>query len=63
MKVEPFNACSPIVANLTGLIGFAIRDTSIESCTFVVKILNVVVFVKNNWIDSTCWSNRSSDNE
>ncbi|KAK8802559.1 hypothetical protein WA171_006238, partial [Blastocystis sp. BT1] len=41
VKVEPFHACSPITTNLTGLIGLAIRDTSIENCTFVVKVLNI----------------------
>ena len=63
MKVEPFHACSPITTNLTGLIGLAIRDTSIENCTFVVKVLNVAVLQKSNYIDSTCWRNWSSDYE
>ena len=63
VKVEPFHACSPITTNLTGLIGLAIRDTSIENCTFVVKVLNVAVLQKSNYIDSTCWRNWSSDYE
>lgn len=48
MKVEPFNACKSIETDLTGVIGLAIRDTSIENCTFVLKVLNVVAFQRDD---------------
>ena len=38
---DPFNACNPLMVNLTGKIGLAIRDQSSKNCSFVDKILHV----------------------
>ena len=38
---NPFNACNPLMVNMTGKIGIAIRDQSNKSCSFVDKILHV----------------------
>lgn len=41
---EPFNACSPITMDLHNTIALAIRDKSVENCTFVSKVIHVCSF-------------------
>ena len=41
VAVEPFNACSVLSVNLTGRIGFAIRDKNQVNCSFSQKVYNV----------------------
>lgn len=38
---EPFNACSPITMDLHNTIALAIRDKSVENCTFVSKVIHL----------------------